>query len=151
VTKDVSLEELEPEKAQELAIELGYANPSAYYAKMGLEALRKGRKLTTRGMNVIRYLSERMGLTRSEILNADPKLIEVILNELKRGGYSERTIYKWKKRLLKAIGEDPSDWVYVQGRLIKIPKPSGFCRESHRFHEIPPRGPERAQVCEIEG
>ena len=148
---NLRLEDLTPEEARKLAIKLGYQEGSAWYAKRGLVIIREGKRKSwedPRKKSVLACLSRELGVRKEELFEIDPGLI---LRELERLGYSKATILKWKRKLLRARGEDPRDWVYLRGELIKIPKLPGFHRESYKFHEIPPRGPERAQMCEIEG
>lgn len=134
---NLRLEDLTPEEARKLAIKLGYEEGSAWYAKRGLVIIREGKRKSRedpRKKGVLACLSRELGIRKEDLFEMDPGLI---LRELERLGYSRTTIWRWKRKLLRARGEDPRDWVYLRGELIKIPKLPGFYRESRRISQIP--------------
>jgi len=135
------LDDLTPRKMERLALEAGYSfgviSSIRECLRRILRAHPRSRSLVLLRIFEILKARAEEGLTqfRVEDLHISRQrrhTVWRVLRELEEEGY------------LKLRGKS---WIITEKMLALL----GLQRKSHKFHEIPPRGPERAQMCEIEG
>jgi len=113
VENGIKWQDLKPKDITRLGIKAGYTIEVIDRAKTLLVALKQNKRVRK---NALEKLAEELGV-ELESLYSDPAFV---IRELYRRGYSNKVLWIWKNKLLRAIGEDPAEWRIYKGELRKV-------------------------------